>query len=271
MTLSFQPFPARRPLHARARGVTMEWYESFFTELALDFWRAAVPDASTAGEAEFLTRELGVLPPASLLDLPSGTGRHALLLARRGYHVTGVDLSPVAVAAAQNEANAGGSAASFVLGDMRDTPPGGPYDGAYCFGNSFGYLSRPEMPSFVRNIFHAVRPGGRWAIDTGAAAESLLPHLVEERTLEAGGVTYRVRSRYDAAAGRLVQSCSLTRGSETQLADISHAVYTVSELHRLLEGEGWRMKGSFGSLDGRPFAPGDRRLLLTAERPSTPP
>jgi SAM-dependent methyltransferase len=249
----------------------MEWYESFFTELALDFWRAAVPEASTAAEAEFLTRELGVLPPASLLDLPSGFGRHALLLARRGYRVTGVDLAAAAVAAAQKEVRATGTTANFVLGDMREMPPGGPFDGAYCFGNSFGYLSHSGMRRFVGNIFHAVRPGGRWAIDTGAAAESLLPHLVEDRTLEAGGVTYRVHSRYDAAVGRLVQSCSLRRGSETQLADISHAIYTVSELHRLLEAEGWKMKGSFGSLDGRPFTTGDRRLLLVAERPATPP
>jgi SAM-dependent methyltransferase len=244
-----------------------EWYESFFTSLALDFWRAAVPTESTSAEVEFLVQELGVSPPSRLLDLPSGPGRHALVLASRAYDVTGVDLSSHAVSVAQNEARARGVRVSFLRGDMRDRRLDGPFDGAYCFGNSFGYLSDVDMRRFVRNILHAVRPGGRWAIDTGAAAECLLPHLVEERTLEAGGVTYSVRNRYDAAGGRLVQSCTLVRGNESQVAEISHAVYSVAELHRLLESEGWQVTATLGSLDGRPFEPGDRRLLLVAQRP----
>jgi SAM-dependent methyltransferase len=243
------------------------WYQSFFTSLALDFWRAAVPPEATLNEVGFLVHELGVSPPARLLDLPSGLGRHALALASNGYRVTGIDLSPEAVSAAKEEALTRGATVSFLLGDMRNPPPGGPYDGAYCFGNSFGYLSHREMTAFTHNVFHALRPGGRWAIDTGIAAESLLPHLVSERTLEAGGITYGVRNRYDAVQGRLVQSCTLVRGNQRQNAEISHAVYTVAELHRLLEGEGWELTGTYGSLEGRPFALNDRRLLLIAQRP----
>ncbi len=153
---------------------------------------------------------------------------------------------------------------------MRDAPPDGPYDGAYCFGNSFGYLSHRDMQRFVRNVFHALRPGAHWAIDTGAAAESLLPHLVEERTLEAGGITYRVRNAYDAVAGRLVQFCTLARDGQRENAQISHGIYTVAELHRLLEAEGWKAIGTYSSLDRRPFILGDRRLLLVVQRPPRP-
>src|SRR6184192_511686 len=151
------------------------WYESFFTSLALDFWRAAVPASATAEEVEFLVRKLEVEPPARLLDLPSGLGRHALALARRGYRVTGIDIAPEAVEAARREAREMGVETDFLVGDMRRAPPGSPYDGAYCFGNSFGYLSHEDMKRFARNVFDAVRPGARWAIDTGSAAESLLP------------------------------------------------------------------------------------------------
>jgi SAM-dependent methyltransferase len=244
-----------------------EWYESFFTPLVVDFWRAAVPSQSTSGDVEFLIRELGVSPPSRLLDLPSGAGRHALALAGRLYRVTGVDISEAAIAAAQKEAEARGLTVNFQLGDMRVAPPDGPYDGAYCFGNSFGYLSHQDMGGFVRNVFQAVRPGARWAIDTGLVAESLLPHLATERTLEAGGVTYTVRSRYDAVARRLAQSCTLVRGSERQTAEISYAIYTVVELRQLLESEGWLVTGSYGDFDGRPYQIGDRRLLLVAQRP----
>jgi SAM-dependent methyltransferase len=243
-----------------------EWYESFFTPLALDFWQAAVPPASTAEEVNFLVRELGLSPPARVLDLPSGLGRHSLELASRGYPVTGVDISPHATRVAKEAAAARGVNATFLRGDMRTPPPNGPYDAAFCFGNSFGYLSREDMKRFVRNVLHATTPGARWAIDTGAIAESLLPHLVEERTLEAGGVTYTVRSQYNAAERRLLQACSLIRGRQRQTGQVSYTIYTVTELHDLLEYAGWKVLSTFGSLDGRPFQPGDRRLILIAQR-----
>src|SRR5436305_5252735 len=105
-----------------------EWYESFFSSLALDFWRAAVPAQATADEVDFLIRNLAVKPPARLLDLPTGLGRHALALARRGFLVTGIDIAPEAIAAAQRDAQEQGATADFRVGDMRNPPPGGPYD-----------------------------------------------------------------------------------------------------------------------------------------------
>ena len=247
-----------------------QWYESFFTALALDFWQAAVPPTATAAEVDFLVRELGVVPPARVLDLPSGSGRHALALAKRGYSMTGIDISPCAIVSAQRQAEIAGVSAAFLLGDMRKPPAQGPYAGAYCFGNSFGYLSREDMEGFVVDMLGAVVPGGRWVIDTGAAAESLLPHFIEERVLEAGGVTYAVRSRFDSEARRLVQSCKLARGSELQTAEIYYSIYTVQELHQLLARHGWLVLSTYSSPEGAPFQPGDRRLLLVAERPIQP-
>jgi SAM-dependent methyltransferase len=242
------------------------WYESFFGSLALDFWRAAVPPELTTQEVQFLEWALALEPPARLLDFPCGLGRHALALAARGYQVTGLDLSPEAVAAAKAEATARGLTVHLERGDMRAAVPGGPYDGACCLGNSFGYLLHAETERFVRHVHAAVRPGGRWVIDTGVAAESLFPHFQPERTLEAGGVTYRVQSIFQPRTGRLEQATVLSRGEERQEAQVSYAVYTLAELRRLLEAGGWAVLHADGGLDRRPFALGDGRLLLVAVR-----
>src|SRR5262249_54958906 len=245
-----------------------EWFETFFTPLALDFWRAAVQSMATDEEVGFLVRNLGVAPPSHLLDLPCGHGRHAIALASRGYRVTGIDIAPGAVLGARQQAKALAlSTASFLVGDMRSPPLGGPFDGACCLGNSFTYLSHENTIRFVRNVFDAVRPGARWIIDTGMAAESLLPQLVDDRKLEVGGITYAVENHYDAVAGRLIQGCLFTRGAEREVAQTNQGVYTAAELHRLLQSQGWITVAAFGSPDRKPFRLRDRRLLLVAQRP----
>src|SRR3954471_1822980 len=85
-----------------------EWYETFFGPLALEFWDKAVPPSATAEEVDFLVRNLAVEPPARLLDLPCGLGRHALLLAGRGYRVTGIDIAQEAIESARGRARAVG-------------------------------------------------------------------------------------------------------------------------------------------------------------------
>ena len=74
------------------------WQYEFFRGIALDCWRAVLPNLPTSAEADFLASVfLAGLPgrPGNkhLLDLACGDGRHALDLAARGFNVTGVDLS----------------------------------------------------------------------------------------------------------------------------------------------------------------------------------
>ena len=243
-----------------------EWYESFFSPLAMQFWRAVIPPEATRDEVDFVERAIGLAGPGRLLDLPCGEGRHALELGRRGHRVTGIDLSPYAVERATEEATRARVSVEFRVGDMR-SPPGGPFDGACCLGNSIGYLSHADLRTFLGSMRAALRPGARWVVDTGTAAESLLPRLGgDDRTLEAAGIRFEVRQRYDAVEGRLRQEATLLRGEERQEGPISYGVYTVAELRRLLLDAGWSVVGLHGAVDGRPFSLGDPRLLIVAER-----
>jgi SAM-dependent methyltransferase len=242
-----------------------EWYESFFSPLALEFWRAVIPPRTTSDEVDFVERALGLGGPGRLLDLPCGEGRHALELARRGHRVTGVDLSPYAVERATAEAKRTAALAEFREGDMR-APPAGPFDGACCLGNSIGYLSHEDLRGFLRSMIAVLHPGARWVVDTGTAAESLLPRFTGgDRMLEAAGIRFAVRQWYDALEGRLRQEAVLERGEEHEAGPISYGVYTVAELRRLFLEAGWTVLGLHGALDGRPFALGDPRLLIVAE------
>src|SRR5215472_9529427 len=70
-----------------------ELWRTFFSGRSVEMWLQAIPEEQTKQEADFIERKLQVSPPARLLDVPCGGGRHALALAARGYVVTGVDIS----------------------------------------------------------------------------------------------------------------------------------------------------------------------------------
>jgi len=71
----------------------VQWFETFFQGVAVEFWNRVVPSAVTLAEVDFLERTLAASPGSRLLDIPCGNARHSVELARRGYRMTGVDLS----------------------------------------------------------------------------------------------------------------------------------------------------------------------------------
>src|SRR4051812_33488628 len=161
-----------------------------------------VPAEATAADIAFAQRHLDLHPPAHILDIPCGAGRHALALADVGYRVTGVDLSQEAVARAGAAGRERGLSAVFVHGDMRDFEAEGPFDGIICLGNSISYFDPPGTGLFLRSLAAKLRPGGRLILDTHCCAESLFP-LQAERRLDFDGGCYESRLSYDPMTSRL--------------------------------------------------------------------
>src|SRR3954454_7728627 len=64
----------------------------------------------------------GVEPGARVIDAGCGTGGYTIALERAGYRATGIDASREMVAEAKAKGAGEGSAASFVVADLRDWP-----------------------------------------------------------------------------------------------------------------------------------------------------
>ncbi|WP_449063622.1 SAM-dependent methyltransferase [Planomonospora algeriensis] len=244
------------------------WYADFFTELPNAFWRAAVPQQATAAEVDFVARLSGLRPGARVLDVACGSGRHALELARRGFRVTGLDVSAEAIGYARGAAEREGLDVDLRLGDMRALPSDVRADAAICMGNAFGYLEHAGTREFLAGLAALVVPGGALVLDYGFVAESLLPGLVlEEPPMTLGGIEAVSVNEYDAAGSRWLTSFTFRRGTQEHRGTSVQHVYTAAEVVRLVTEAGFTGVGLYGDADGAPFRFGSPRLLLVARRP----
>jgi 2-polyprenyl-3-methyl-5-hydroxy-6-metoxy-1,4-benzoquinol methylase len=106
----------------------------------------------------FLVAEVEGLAPGRALDLACGAGRNAVWLAQRGWAVTGVDFSDVALANARRLAADRGVEVEWVLADLREwSPAGETFDLVAVL-----YLQLPaeERRGVLGRAAHAVAPGG---------------------------------------------------------------------------------------------------------------
>lgn len=240
------------------------WEVAFFRDVALDFWRLAMTPEQTSAEVNFLRIALNATTGSRLLDVPCGNGRHSIGLARTGCHTTGLDLSEEFLEEAR-EADSS-LPAIWIRGDMRNLAWQAEFDGAFCFGNSFGYLNEEEARRFLVSIGRALKPGCRFALETGMVAESILPALQKSRWLRAADIYMLSENQYNARDSRLDTQYTFIRGGKIETRPSSSFVLTVSELCRMHVQASLQPLDLLGSISGEPYQIGSPRLILVSER-----
>ncbi len=218
----------------------------------------------TRAEVDFLERVFQAEPGAHFLDVPCGNGRHALELAKRGYVMTGVDSSEEFIAETRSKPAV--IPAQWILGDMCELTWVSEFDGAYCFGNSFGYLDLVKAREFLGGIARALKPGGRFVIETGMAAESILPGLGKGRWFKVGDIYMLSENRYHPAEARLDIDYTFIRDGEVDTRPSSSYIFTVAEICRMHGKAGLEVVELLGSIAGEAFQIGSQRLILISQK-----
>ena len=244
--------------------MSSNWEVDFFRGVALDFWRLAVPSEQTQAEVDFLRAELSASAASHLLDVPCGLGRHSIALAKSGCRVTGLDLSAECIAEAR--AQAAGLPIDWVRGDMRQLDWTAEFNGAFCLGNSFGYLDPQEASGFLAEIARAIKPGSRFVLETGMAAESILPGLQKTRWFRLGEIYMLSENQYHPRQGRLDIEYTFVHNGEVDTRPSSSYVFTVSELCRMCSEAGLQPAKLLGSVSGEPYQMGSPRLIVVAAK-----
>ncbi len=128
---------------------------------AREDWNARYAQKELVWSAEPNRRfvaEVAGLPPGRALDLACGEGRNAVWLAERGWRVTGVDFSDVALAKAEELAAGRGVEVDWVVADVLEyEPEPSAFD---LVAVLYLQLSRDDLLHAVRAAVKAVAPGG---------------------------------------------------------------------------------------------------------------
>ncbi|MCD4737515.1 MAG: class I SAM-dependent methyltransferase [Bacteroidales bacterium] len=95
-----------------------KWYEQLFSNYSGSYDKESFTQG-TINEVDFIENEIGFNKNTTILDVGCGTGRHSIELAKRGYRVTGIDLSDDQIQRAINKAAKANVKTEFLIKDAR--------------------------------------------------------------------------------------------------------------------------------------------------------
>lgn len=203
----------------------------------------------------------------TILDLACGPGRHAVVLARKGFTVTGVDLSAFLLDKAQERAVAAGVEVEWVRADMRRFRRPGAFDLCLSMFSSFGYFEeREDDRTVLRNIYESLTDGGAFLIDV-VGKEWLARHFQPAAVQELHDGTLLIERREIVDDWGKVRSrwILLKEGRATEY-QFQHTLYSGQELKERLTEAGFRSVRLYGDLEGNEYGPQAQRLIAVARR-----
>ena len=144
-----------------------QWYETLFENYGLKYDNENFAQG-TLGECDFIESEIAFDKQTRILDIGCGTGRHSIELTKRGYHITGIDLSDSLLKRAREKASEQNLVIDFQKHDARQLPFNQEFDAVImlCEG-AFPLMETDEMNfQILQNAANALKPGGKLIFTT---------------------------------------------------------------------------------------------------------
>lgn len=245
----------------------MHWYEDdgFWS----DFSETMFSDRRRAETADIVARSaLLEFPERSrVLDLCCGPGLYLVPLARRGYTVTGVDLSAEMLKRARAVCERAAAEVRLLQADMLTHVEPASYDVVLNVFTSFGYFDDPQDNFRVlTNARESLVPGGQLLIDV-MGKEVLAGWIGRPQLVELDGAYVVQRDTVLDDWTRLRTDWTLVRDGIAREASITAFLYSAAELRALFEAAGFTEVECYGGFDGEPYDHHARRLIVRGTKP----
>ncbi len=259
------------------------WTEKLFIEES-DLFRATIEARLQKTPEEIvglieLFNLHGVPEDGLILDLGCGIGRVSVPLAKNGYNVVGVDISPPYVQRANEYAEGEGVSdrAQFIVGDIREISKAlsgysNGFDAVISMWTSMGYWYEETDVNILRQSLSLTKPSGFFIMQT-ASRDGLVKRFQARDFVEMkDGLVMLMERTLDLETSRMVDYWTYYQREGNDLRylnrlEINHRVYALHELIEQFQGAGWSYVASYGGLDQRLFTMNTFSMVIVAQRP----
>ncbi|WP_420580288.1 class I SAM-dependent methyltransferase [Reichenbachiella sp.] len=170
-----------------------EWFDEWFNTIYYHILYKHRDYEEAAAFLDHLIDYFNIETNAKILDLACGKGRHSIYLNKKGFDVTGVDLSEENIKFASTKQN---DTLHFAVHDMRDVFSKEEFDYVFNLFTSFGYFdSKEENLKVIDATIQSLKPGGKFLLDF------LNPYVVvnnlvheEDKTIE--NIHFNIQRKY---------------------------------------------------------------------------
>jgi len=248
------------------------WFKIFFEKYyqLLYFNIGIFSNVSNKKEAEFIIKVLDLPKKSKILDMPCGQGRHTVCLAKRGYLVTGVDLSKGLLDLAKKTATEQKVNLPLVHGDMRKVKFYNEFDAAINMFSSFGYFSNEkDNITVLKNMHQSLKPGGKLLLDLLNKDKFLERLSVSKRGWweESGNYILEDHS-FDKKIRAWINHIIIISSSVKKIehAYVFMRLYNLSEIEKYLNKIGFKTLKVYGDYQGNKFKHSSPRMIIVAQK-----
>lgn len=239
------------------------WYHSWFNS---PYYHLLYKERDSH-EAEFfldkLIDKLGLKAGFSIVDIACGKGRHAVYLNKKGFNVTGIDLSHESIKHCKQFEN---NTLEFFEHDMRIVFRVNYFDVALNLFTSFGYFDKAHDNILaIKSAAASLVPGGIFVLDyfNSEKVKTMLPSSFKK---ERNNIGFSFEKKN--IDGRVIKSISVNDNGREFIFSESVWLYGKEDLTEMLANCGLKLKyvfGDYGLNDFDKFV-SDRLIMVTEKR-----
>lgn len=245
--------------HQNTGSMQRKWFQYWFNS---PFYHILYSQRNDA-EAEFLMDNLSAyLKPAAnsrILDIACGRGRHSIYLNKKGYDVTGIDLSEQSIKYAQQFEQKN---LHFFVHDMRKLSFINYFDIAMNLFTSFGYFeTEKEHVNAIKAFRKSLKDDGTLVIDY-FNTQKILKNLTQQEIKTVEGIEFHLHKF--VADGKIIKHINFEHRDKPYAFEERVQAFTLADFERMFEKSGLKIAATFGSYGLDPFdeTKSDRLILI---------
>jgi cyclopropane fatty-acyl-phospholipid synthase-like methyltransferase len=228
-----------------------EWFKDWFnTEEYLNVYQNH-NESDAEKHIKLILENVKIAPKTKILDMACGAGRHAIILARKNYNVTAVDLSEKLISIASQAAQIENLKINFIQSDIRKFETSEKFNLVLNLFTSFGYFETDEENfAILKKAFNLLEVGGYFVLDF-FNSQFLKQNLVEysEEILNNAEI-HQLRKIKD---NRVIKKIVITKDGNLNTYEESVRLFTKDELVEAITKIGFDIYKTFGDFLGNEF------------------